>query len=82
MLLVVCVMVAVQLSTSQAAEIIPRPNVAENKPADAAAPEAAAPVDAPAKNVGEILGSNSPVNPANVDSPEPLWGVVICNKKA
>ena len=52
MILVVYVMWAVQWSTSQAEAIIPRPDVAENKPADAVAPdEAAAPVDAPAKNV-------------------------------
>lgn len=76
--LVVCVMLAVQLSTSQAAEIIPRPDAVENRPADAAAPEAAAPVDAPDKNIGELLGSNSPVNPANVDSPESLWGIFYC----
>ena len=78
MLLVVCAMLAVQLSTSQAAEIISRPEAAENKPADAAAPEAVAPVDAPAKSVEELLGSNSPVNPANVDSAEPLWGIFYC----
>ena len=79
MLCVVSVMLVVQLSTSQAAEIIPRPDAAENKPADAAAPEAvAAPVDAPAKNVGELLGSNTPVKPANVNSPEALGGIFIC----
>ena len=78
MLLAVCVILVIQLSISQAAEIIPRPDAAENKLADAAAPEAAAPVDAPAKNVGELLGSNTPVKPANVNSPEALGGLLVC----
>ena len=72
MLVVVCVMLAVQLSTSQAAEFVPRPDAAENKPANAAAPEVAASVDAPAKNLGEFFGSNAPVNSVNEDPPEPL----------
>lgn len=79
MLLAVCFMLVVQLSTSQAAEIVSRPGTAENKPADAAAPEAAAPaVDAPAKNVGELLGSNTPIKPANANSPEALGGLLVC----
>lgn len=87
MLLVVCVMLAVQLSNSQAAEIIPQPDATENKPArkvatginprpDAAVNEEATPVDAPAKNIAELLGINAIVNPTDVDSPEPLLGVI------
>jgi len=77
MLLAVCVIMVVQLSTSQAAEVIMRPDAADSKPADSAAPEAAAPVDIPAENVGELLCSNSkPDMPAN--APEALGGGLIC----
>ena len=79
MLLAICVILVIQLSISQAAEIIPRPDAAENKLADAAAPEAvAAPVDVPAKNVGELLGSNTPEKAVNVNSPEALGGILVC----
>ncbi len=54
-----------------------RPDAADSKPADSAAPEAAAPVDIPAENVGELLCSNSkPDMPAN--APEALGGGLIC----
>jgi len=68
----------VQLSTSQAAEVIMRPGAADSKPAGSAAPEATAPVEIPVENVGELLGSNSkPDVPAN--APEALSGSrVIC----
>ncbi len=68
----------VQLSISQAAEIIPWPVPADNKPADAIAPKVAAPVDInTAENVEEVLGSNS--NPdTQANSPEALGGGIIC----
>lgn len=80
MLLVVCIISAIQLSMSQSAEIIPRPSVStENKPVDAAAPEAVAPVDVPVINFGELLGINAIVIPTDVDSPEPLWRLICGN---
>ncbi len=70
MLLAVFVVMLVELRTCHSAEIIPRPEAAEKMLGDATAPGLAVSVDAPTKNVGELLGSNSKPD----GSPEELGG--------